>query len=378
MNSRDRILTAFNFQEPDHIPIHDNPWFATVDRWHNEGLPADISPAEFFNYDIVCYGADTSPRFPIVTLEESEEYIIETTPFGGVRRNHKDYSTTPEIINYPVKSRADWEQIKQRLIPTSDRVDWSGTQAVDTTAARTFDFFRIKPWIEWRQGLEGCRKARADGKFICYASGIGYDKLYNYIATEELLINTATDPDWVADMYETDANLVINMCEIMRQGGYKFDGAFLYCDLAYQNGLFFSPRTYEEQLHPVFQRLFDYFNNNHLPVILHTDGRVHQLIPYFVKAGLRCLQPLEVKAGMDLVALKEEWHGKLAFMGGIDTRLMAENDLKIIEEEIRTKISVAKRGGGYIYHCDHSIPNNVSFKQYQRVLELVQQYGGYC
>jgi uroporphyrinogen decarboxylase len=206
---------------------------------------------------------------------------------------------------------------------------------------------------------------------------VGYDKLYNYMAPEELLVTIATDPDWVRDMYETDANLVIAMCEIMRQGGYQFDGAFLYCDLAYKNGLFFSPRTYEEQLEPTFQRLFDYFNSNHMPVILHTDGRVHQLIPYFVKAGLRCLQPLEVKAGMDLIALKEAWHGKLAFMGGIDTRKMAEPDPGIIEEEIRAKIPVARRGGGYIYHCDHTIPNNVSFSQYQRVLELVHRYGGY-
>ena len=59
-------------------------------------------------------------------LDEDEEYIVETTPFGGVRRNHKDYSTTPQIIDYPCKSRADWERIKKRLVPSRDRVDWGG------------------------------------------------------------------------------------------------------------------------------------------------------------------------------------------------------------------------------------------------------------
>jgi len=375
MNSRERVLAALNFTEADRIPIHDNPWASTVDRWHAEGLPSDVSPAEFFHYELAVYGADTSPRLPVKTLEESGEFIVETTPFGGVRRNRRDYSTTPEILDYPVKSRADWERLKARLVPSPDRVDWSGTDPIGMTAAKTFDMYRIKPWIEWRQGLPGHRQARAAGKFICYAAGVGYDKLYNYIAQEELLMFIATEPEWLRDMYETDTDLVIRMCEIMRQGGYEFDGAFLYCDLAYKNGLFFSPKTYESQLRPSFRRLFDYFNGLNLPVILHTDGRVHQLIPYLVKDGLRCLQPLEVKAGMDLIALKEAWHGKLAFMGGIDTRLMSDPDPRPLEHEIRSKIPVAKRGGGYIYHCDHTIPNNVSFQQYLRALALVRQHG---
>jgi hypothetical protein len=49
----------------------------------------------------------------------------------------------------------------------------------------------------------------------------------------------------------------------------------------------------------------------------------------------------------------------------------------VIEEEIKTKVTVAKKNGGYIYHSDHSVPDNVSFQQYQRVIELVRKYGAY-
>lgn len=96
-----------------------------------------------------------------------------------------------------------------------------------------------------------------------------------------------------------------------------------------------------------------------------------------IEAGFTCLQPLEAKAGMDLVELKREFGDQLAFMGGIDVRAMAHRNPAVIEEEIRTKIPIAKQGGGYIYHSDHSVPDNVSFQQYCRVLELVQQYGKY-
>jgi len=57
--------------------------------------------------------------------------------------------------------------------------------------------------------------------------------------------------------------------------------------------------------------------------------------------------------------------------------LMALDDPRPIEEEIKRKITVAKEGGGYIYHSDHSVPKNVSFKQYRRVIELAKKYGNY-
>ncbi len=114
-----------------------------------------------------------------------------------------------------------------------------------------------------------------------------------------------------------------------------------------------------------------------MPTILHCCGYVKELIPHLIEVGLDCLQPLEVKAGMDVRELKEKYGDKLSFMGGIDVRAMANPDPNIIEEEIRSKFEVAKKGGGYIYHSDHSIPNNVSFKQYKRVMELVKKYGKY-
>jgi len=178
-------------------------------------------------------------------------------------------------------------------------------------------------------------------------------------------------------MYEVDAELAIAMFEIMKDGGFEFDGAWLYCDLGYRNGLLFSPQHYDQQLRPTFRKLFDYFNSQGLPVFLHSCGCVAELVGRFVEDGLSCLEPLEVKAGMDLLQLKSDFGDRLTLMGGIDVRAMADPDPSRIEEEIRSKIPFAKKAGGYIYHSDHSIPNNVSFQQYCRVKDLVRNYGAY-
>lgn len=59
MNSRERVLMALNHEEPDRVPFQDSPWPSTIERWHNEGLPREISPAEYFDFEIVNFGADT-------------------------------------------------------------------------------------------------------------------------------------------------------------------------------------------------------------------------------------------------------------------------------------------------------------------------------
>ena len=378
MIPRERVLAALNHEEGDRVPIHDSPWAASIERWHKEGMPEDVNPAEYFDYEIVSFGADTSPQLPVEVLEETDEYVLHTTSFGGLRRDHRDYSTTPQIVDYPCKSREDWERIKGRLTPSRDRVDWTGEWLAGTAAdGRGLESVLETGRSDWRRGLPGCQRAREQGEFVCYSAAVGYDKMQSYVASERLLMAIATEPDWVRDMYETDADLAIQMCEIMKEGGFEFDGAFLYCDLGYKNGLLFSPRHFDEQLRPTFQRLFDYFRGQGIPTILHSCGCVRELIPRLIEDGLTCLQPLETKAGMDLVGLKREFGDRMAFMGGIDVRAMADPDPSVIEEEIKRKVSFAKRGGGYIYHSDHSVPNNVSFQRYCRVLELAMEYGAY-
>jgi uroporphyrinogen decarboxylase len=378
MDAQERVTRVLKHEEADRVPISDSLWVATIARWQEEGLPADTSPAQYFDYDMVQFGADVSPRFPVRTLSEDEHYVIETSPYGGVVRNRKDRASVPDFVEFPCQNRHDWDRLKARLKPDKERVDWQGDWARNVALDPRGTDSQVSARTDQRQGLPGYHQARQAGKFIVYYGPVGFGHIHQaYVGTEQLCMAIATDPAWVIDMYETNAELVMGMYDLMVEGGFQFDAALLACDLGYNRGLFFSPRHYEQQLHPVFVRLFAFFHSRGIPVILHSDGRILDLVPYFVEAGLDCLNPLEVKAGMDLIQLKGRYGDRLAFMGGIDVRAMAADDPAVIEAEIRTKLQVAKAGGGYIYHSDHSVPNNVSFQQYQRVIELVLKYGSY-
>lgn len=352
MTSRERVKMALEHKEPDRVPIQDSPWGATINRWHNEGLPPEISVREYFGFELCSFGADLTPRFPVKTLEKDENFIMLTTPQGGVRRNHRDYSTTPEIIDWPIKTKEDWAKIKERLEPDYTRVDWAS-------------------------GLRNFRRLREEGYFITFNGPIGYDCFQNYVRTEELLVLMITEPDWVREMFQTHARLLIATAEMMIEKGFDFDGAYLFDDMGYRNSSLFSPKTYREVVFETHKMVCDFFHSHDMPIILHSCGCVKGLIPDLIEAGFDCLQPLEVKAGMDLKELKPKYGDQMAFMGGIDVRAMASPDPSLIEEEIRTKFEVAMPGGGYIYHSDHSVPKNVSLQQYKRVMELVKKYGGY-
>ncbi len=352
MIPRERILTSLQLKEPDRVPIHDTPWPSTVNHWRREGLPPDISAEEYFDYEMALFKADLSPQFPINPIEKTDDSIVETTPYGGVRRNFRDYSTTPEVIEWPVKSKSDWDGIKERLVPDYTRVDW-------VTCLANF------------------QRAHAEGKFICYSAGIGYDRFQSYIKSEQLLILMLSEPEWVREMFSTHAQLAIDMAEVMMSKGFTFDGAFFYDDMGYRNSSLFSPQTYREVACESHRMLTHFFHSHGMPVILHSCGRVQGLLPDLIDAGFDCLQPLEVKAGMDLLKLKPQYGDRIALMGGIDVRAMAHPDPNVIEREIRRKLEVAKRGGGYIYHSDHSVPKNVSFDQYKRTIELARECGRY-
>ncbi len=351
MTSRERVACALRHETADRVAIQDSPWGTTVARWRKEGLPQNTSPADYFNYEFVRIGADLSMRFPAVVLEETDEYRIHKDANGRTLKNWKGRTSTPMLIDYTIKTRDDWEQHKHRLQADRSRINW------DTMA-------------------QAQKRAREQGKFFCYSGGAGYQASTGKIRPDQLLEEMIIDPKWVKDIIDTGARLTADMLKMTLDEGLQFDGYWCSDDLGYRNALMFSPKIYRELVMPAHKLVCDICHENGIFTILHSCGNFNEVVPDLIEtAGWDCLQPLEVKAGMDVIQLKKQFGDKVALMGGIDVRVMAWGTDEELEEEISSKILAAKEGGGYIYHSDHSVPDNVSFPRYERVIELVHQYG---
>jgi uroporphyrinogen decarboxylase len=143
--------------------------------------------------------------------------------------------------------------------------------------------------------------------------------------------------------------------------------------MGFKNKPFMSPEMYGRLVQPAHRKTFDYAHSLGLKVIVHSCGYVAPLVEGMIEAGMDMLQALEVKAGMDLPALKQAYGEKIGFCGGMDVRAMVANDRDAIDRELETKLPPALAGGGYILHSDHTIPDQVEMETYEYFLERGRQ-----
>jgi len=352
LTSKERFELIFDHKEADRIPMTDSPWGTTIERWRREGLPEGVDFVDYFGLDRTAHiGADNSPRFPTRVVEETDEYIIQTSSWGATIKNWKHAASTPDFLDFTIKDRKTWAEAKARMTPTEDRVDWEGLK---------------KNYPKWRE----------QGAWICAGLWFGYDVFASWhVGTERMLIALLDAPDWCRDMFEHTLSVNLALLDMVWDRGYVFDCVQFPDDLGYRNGLFFSVDVYREVLRPAHKRACDWAHAKGCKVMLHSCGNIMELIPELIDVGFDALNPLETKAGMDLVRMKELYGNDLVLVGGIDVRKMSDPDA--IEGEIRTKIPKAKIGGGYAYHSDHSVPDSVSLEDFRRVVELVKKYGSY-
>ncbi len=352
MTTHERVTRMYEHREADRVPVTDSPWEATVERWHREGMPADTSYVDFFGLDnFISIGADNSPRYPEKVLEETEDYVVKTTRWGATIKNWTHAGGVPEFLDFTITDPDSWLQTKKRMQPTRDRIHWNRLE-------------------------QNYRRWRKEGTWISAYFWFGFDVTHAWAAgTERVLAAMVEEPEWVVDMFNHYLDLDVALFQMVWDAGYHFDGISWPDDMGYKGRQFFSLATYRELLKPAHKRAADWAHEKRLKVHLHSCGNVRPLIPDLIEIGIDMLNPLEVKAGMDPVALKAEYGDRLGFHGGLNAVLFERPDE--LWEEMRRVIPVMKENGGYIASSDHSVPQSVSLEEFKRFVELAKELGSY-
>lgn len=340
----------FNHQEADRVPIIDHPWAATIERWQKEGMQGDF--VDYFGLDqVVGISGDTSPRYPVRIVEETEEYTISTTPWGATLKNWRHAASTPEFLDFTIKDPASWREAKQRMTLSSDRINWERLK---------------KHYKTWRE----------KGLWIQGGLWFGFDVTHSWtVGTERLLMAMVQEPEWCVDMFNHFLDMGIGLLQQVWDQGYTFDAVRWPDDMGYKYNQFFSLNMYRELLKPVQKRACDWAHSLGIKTHLHSCGNINPFVPELVEIGIDCLNPLEVKAGMNPIELKQKFGDKLTFHGGINAVLWDQPEA--IEEEMRRVLPEMKNNGGYIFSSDHSVPSSVSLEDFRHIVELAKQLGKY-
>ena len=347
-------------KSPERAGVFDHFWGDTLTKWVESGYPVNeegkpVDPVDHFGLDMAGVGGwfDAMPLKGVSELvEESEAWTVKRNGAGAALKYWKNKSGTPEHIDFRMTSREVWERDYRPHVLALDRERVNAKGAADALENRgrqglwTF-YGHLFIWENMRQSM---------GDMCMY---------------ESLLL----DPEWIHDYNRVYTDFFKAHYRILLDEVGKPDGVWVYEDLGYKNGLFCSPKALEQLIFPYFKELVNFFHSYDLPVVLHSCGGIEEALPLIVDAGFDALNPMEVKAGCDVLRFAQKYGDRLAFIGGLDVRVLESGDRDLIRREVTRIVEGMKAlGARYVFGSDHSISTNVAYDDFRYAHEVYRDH----
>jgi len=380
MNARERFLEVARFGNPDKVPLNvGGARPATLRRWRREGLPEGVSPQEYLglvkcnlrSVNITSYPSEgfkwapsdtllnlgPIPPFKYRVIREDERYRVWVDSLGVTQlgfqddwRNGWSGFATRTFIDFPVKSRDDFEKIKKRYDPNSrERYPAKWPSLVERLRERDYPVAMTLRgpfwWTRDMMGLEGMLLA------FYRDSSLVEDVLEHYLEFHLRVLPRALE--------EVEVDYVV------------FNE-----DMAYKAGPMISPGMFRDYMSPVYSEICRMLRSHGVEVlVVDSDGNAEPLIPELIRAGVNGITPCEVAAGMDVLELRRKYP-RLVLFGGIDKRRLARSR-RDIEKEVYRKVPPLVETRGYFPGVDHAVPPDVSFQNFSYFVSLLKKICGW-
>lgn len=196
---------------------------------------------------------------------------------------------------------------------------------------------------------------------------------------EDWFVDLATQPDLLECLADCLTESMLGPLEsVAAEVGDLVDVISVSDDIGHQDRLSMSPATYRRVFKPRHARLMEAIRSHSTaPVMWHTCGSVVDVIDDLAEIGVACLNPVQTNAaGMDPARLKSEFGDRMAFWGGIDAvRILNNGSAEDIHHEVRSKIEILARGGGYILNPTHNVQPDVPVENLVTMIEAGLTYG---
>lgn len=365
MNSKQRVMTALKRKGlPDRVPLQFDLSRSIIERF---GQKYDV-PARFTTsyYEDVTYrisanelrvamGSDcvvvgaSLPRGYEHPVDKSGCVINE---FGMKMRQGPIYM---EVIENPLANAKDPAQVEDFEFP-------------DPLAEGRFDDAAL--YVE---------KYR-DTHFIVGDMELTmFDMMAQLVGLEKLLVDMAMEEPYVEVLIEKTKSFALSIGKKLVAMGV--DGIWAGDDFGTQAGMIISPpmwrRCFKERYREVYAALKAV--NPDVIIMQHSDGAVAPILGDWIEVGLEVFNPVQPNVpGHAPEDLKSKFGDNLSFWGAIDQQsLLPFGTPAEIEADVKAKIEVLGRGGGYMAAPAHIIQAQTPTENVEAFINAVKQYGVY-
>jgi uroporphyrinogen decarboxylase len=380
---RERVLTAFNHEEPDRIPID-------LGSTKVSGICLDA-------YAGLLHALGLRPREPRVVdrsqgLAGPDEDVLEAlgVDFRSV------WTNAPSGGEPPLTREGEYEVTVNEwgcrvTRPVSGGLYFDLMEpAMKEPSLEALERF---PWpdVDDPARYEGLRERaswlRDETPYALVGHcDFGTDMLGTFLGVRgytEAMLDLAAHPDFAEAFMDRMAGLGVRAWgHFLDEVGDLVDVAACYDDLGMQDRPLISPAMYRRMIKPYHARVIAAIRQRtKAKVFFHSDGAVAEFIPDLIEIGVDILNPVQVSAaGMgDTAALKRRYGKNLVFWGGAcdSQTVLPLGSLDDVCREARRRIADLAPGGGFVFAPVHNIQNDVSGETIVALYQTAREAGRY-
>jgi uroporphyrinogen decarboxylase len=323
------------------------------------GIPYEARDTALPNLDGVF---KMMPMFEEKVLEHRDGHYIVQDWMGAITEISDEYDYTY------IRSAKDFVTRKWHRFPVQNRRDWEEKMAWRYDASQpgrlpeNFDAL-----VETINRRETVFQITVPGPFW---------QMREWCGMEGLCMLMHDDPSFVAAMASTWQAFALQVLETIL-ARVQPDIVMINEDMAYKLHSMISLKMTRKFLLPAWEAWIAALRVNGCPVIaIDSDGYVGELLPVWIEAGFNCNFPVEVAAENDIVAYRQMYGRRMAFLGGIDKRAIAAGGETMRAELLRV-IPALLEDGGYIPGCDHGVPPDISWPDFVEYARLLAELTGW-
>ncbi len=377
MNSKERVLTSLNHEEPDRVPLDLGGWVTTISVITYNKLLKLLGinrTREVFDW----LRQTVDPEEDILKrLKVDTRYVHIGKPkswkFAPVDRGGNSY----------VKDEWGCGFIKT---PTTLYYNLVDSPLVNSS----IEDLEIYSWPDpldpgYLEGVEErAKKLYEENQYAVvgdFAWETWYERAWKLRGMEQFYMDMALNKDFVHALLDKTLNLHMKFLDrILSVCGQYLDVIIQGGDLAGQQTTLMSLTDYEEFVKPRQQKIIDLIRSKtKAKIFWHCCGAVSSLIPHFIDLGIDILNPVQITAkGMDPTDLKAKYGKDIVFWGGVDSqKVLPSGSVNEVEEEVRHLLREMAPGGGLVVCTVHNIQADVPEENVLALYDSVRKWGNY-